>query len=68
MAPPKRMGNDECAVCNAAAPVAPAHRETFGTAVSFARNPTEAFQAATDERKLAFVLHVSGNFEEARFT
>ena len=46
----------------------PGGRETFGTAVSFARNPVEALHSAGRERKLAFVLHVSGNFEEARFT
>jgi hypothetical protein len=45
-----------------------AGRETFGTAVAFARNPREALHSAARERKLAFVLHVSGNFEEARFT
>jgi hypothetical protein len=46
----------------------PAGRETFGTAVAFARNPVEALRSASRERKLGFVLHVSGNFEEARFT
>jgi hypothetical protein len=43
-------------------------RETFGTAVEFARNPLEATRAAGQQRKLALLLHVSGNFEEARFT
>ena len=43
-------------------------RETFGTAVAFARNPLEAARLARAERKLTFILHVSGNFEEARFT
>jgi hypothetical protein len=43
-------------------------RETFGTTVEFARNPLEAARAAGAERKLTFILHVSGNFEEARFT
>ena len=46
----------------------PGGRETFGTAVAFARNPLLALDSAARERKLAFVLHVSGNFEEARFT
>ncbi len=46
----------------------PGERETFGTAVQFARNPLEAMRDAAQQRKLAFVLHVSGNFEEARFT
>jgi hypothetical protein len=43
-------------------------RENFGTAVEFARNPREAARLAGQERKLTFVLHVSGNFEEAAFT
>jgi hypothetical protein len=43
-------------------------RETFGTTVAFARNANEAARAAAEERKLVFHLHVSGNFEEARFT
>jgi hypothetical protein len=42
--------------------------ETFGTEVEFARNPAEAARMAREERKLTFVLHVSGNFEEAKFT
>jgi len=46
----------------------PAGRETFGTTVAFARNPREAARSAAEERKLTFLLHVSGNFEEARFT
>jgi hypothetical protein len=45
-----------------------AGRETFGTAVQFARNPNEALRAAGQERKLAFLLHVSGDFEDSRFT
>lgn len=43
-------------------------RQNFGTSVAFARNPVEANRQADEERKLTFVLHVSGNFEEARFT
>jgi hypothetical protein len=49
-------------------PGGPRDRETFGTAVEFVRNPVEATRAAGQQRKLAFLLHVSGNFEEARFT
>jgi hypothetical protein len=49
-------------------PGGPGDRETFGTAVEFVRNPVEATRAAGQQRKLAFLLHVSGNFEEARFT
>ena len=43
-------------------------QQNFGTSVNFARNPVEANRQATEERKLTFILHVSGNFEEARFT
>jgi hypothetical protein len=46
----------------------PGDRETFGTAVEFVRNPQEAARLAAAERKLTFVLHVSGNFEDAGFT
>jgi hypothetical protein len=42
--------------------------ETFGTTVSFVRNPAEAARLARAENKLTFLLHVSGNFEESRFT
>jgi hypothetical protein len=36
--------------------------------VEFARDPAEAALLAKKERKLMFVLHVSGNFEESKFT
>lgn len=31
-------------------------------------SPSEAAKKAKDEQKLVFVLHVSGHFEDARFT
>ncbi len=43
-------------------------RGTFGTSIQFVRNPAEAARVAGKEHKLMLVLHVSGNFEEARFT
>jgi hypothetical protein len=46
----------------------PGERQRFGTTVEFARNPQEAARLAAGQRKLTFLLHVSGNFEEARFT
>jgi hypothetical protein len=46
----------------------PDEHQTFGTAVEFARNPVEAARLAKQQRKLTFLLHVSGNFEENRFT
>ncbi len=40
----------------------------FGTSVTFARNPTEAFKEAKKDAKLTFILHVSGDFEDTAFT
>jgi hypothetical protein len=42
--------------------------ENFGTQVQFVRNPHEANRRARADRKLSMVLHVSGNFEDSRFT
>jgi len=41
---------------------------TFGTQVEFVDTPGLAAQQALKEGKLVFVLHVSGNFEDPRFT
>ena len=39
-----------------------------GLAVEFVRNPAEAARLAAQEQKLTFVLHVSGNFDDAGLT
>ena len=55
----------------AVVPVVPEKAETcgsFGTTVEFVDTPSAAARQAKKEQKLVFVLHVSGNFEEARFT
>jgi hypothetical protein len=39
-----------------------------GTKVDFLDTPSEAARKALKEEKLVFVLHVSGNFEDPRFT
>ena len=39
-----------------------------GTSVEFLDTPAEAAKQARKEGKLVFVLHVSGNFEDPRFT
>jgi hypothetical protein len=52
-------------------PPAKAEGETcgsFGTSVEFYDTPSEAARHAKKEQKLVFVLHVSGNFEDPRFT
>lgn len=50
-----------------AQPAAP-RKETFGTALAFERNLAEAVQLAQQERRLLFILHISGNFEDSEFT
>jgi thiamine biosynthesis lipoprotein ApbE len=46
----------------------PAACGSFGTAVHFLATPREAAAAAKKEEKLAFILHLSGIFENAEFT
>jgi hypothetical protein len=47
----------------------PADRcKTFDTKVRFHRGPAEAAAEAKASRKMMFVLHVSGNFEDPGFT
>lgn len=54
----------------AAGPAVAAENETacFGTRVDFLDTPKEAAALARKQEKLVFVLHVSGNFEDPRFT
>lgn len=51
----------------AAQPATPAG-ETYGTQVLFLNNPAAAREAAQHEKKLLFVMHISGNFEDSCFT
>jgi hypothetical protein len=41
---------------------------SHGTSVDFVDTPAKAARIARKEEKLVFVLHVSGNFEDPRFT
>jgi hypothetical protein len=41
---------------------------SFGTRVEFVNSPSEAARRAKQDEKLVFVLHVSGHFEDPRFT
>ena len=50
-------GGEEGASCSA-----------YGTSVKFFQTPSEAATQAKKDQKLVFVLHVSGNFENADFT
>jgi hypothetical protein len=40
----------------------------YGTNVEFVGTPSEAAREAKKEHKLVFILHVSGHFEDPRFT
>jgi hypothetical protein len=45
-----------------------ANCEQIGTKVLFVRNPPEAFKRAKAEKKMVFVVHLSGNLEDKEFT
>lgn len=62
---PALLAKDDCQVCKTKGG---GERETFGTSVQFVRSPTEAARTAAAEDKLTFLLHISGNFEDAKFT
>lgn len=42
--------------------------QRFGTAVDFATSPVDALVRAGKEQKLLFLLHISGNFDDSKFT
>lgn len=52
-----------------AAPAKPAVcPANIGTQITFVKDPPEAFQRAREEKKLVFLIHLSGNFEDKEFT
>jgi hypothetical protein len=66
-----RTGKAPPAVSKAVVPAAPEKKDDdscHGTAIEFVDTPKEAAQIAKKEQKLVFVLHVSGHFEDPRFT
>ena len=50
---------DSCGKCG---------NQKYGTSVEWAGSPSEAAAKAKADEKLVFVLHVSGHFEDAKFT
>jgi len=57
------------ALFGAVALAGPAFAEgSCGTAVEFVDSPKDAAALARKEEKLVLILHVSGNFEDPRFT
>ncbi|MGH7172364.1 MAG: hypothetical protein ACRELF_02210 [Gemmataceae bacterium] len=64
-APPEpRRGPEPAAVRLEPQPVG----ETYGTQVLFLNNQAAAADLARHDRKLLFVMHISGNFEDSCFT
>ena len=49
-------------------PVAFVECARIGTEVKFMKEPTDAFQRARDEKKMVFMMHLSGNLEDQAFT
>ena len=43
-------------------------RETYGTSVHWVGSVSEAARQAKEKEKLVFILHVSGYFEDPKFT
>ncbi len=43
-------------------------KDTYGTSVEWSGSPQSAAEQALKEEKLVLILHVSGYFEDARFT
>jgi hypothetical protein len=41
---------------------------SYGTSVEFVSTPSDAAREAKKDQKLVFVLHVSGHFEDPKFT
>ena len=42
--------------------------EQIGTNMLFMKDPTDAFKKAREEKKLVFMVHLSGNLEDKEFT
>jgi hypothetical protein len=59
---------EKCVVCEQGAAAEQGGASTYGTAIKFNSNPLQAADEANKEKKLLFVLHISGNFEDDRFT
>lgn len=58
-APARAQQSEKCGSCS---------RETYGTSVHWAGSVSEAARRAKEKEKLVFVLHVSGYFEDPKFT
>jgi hypothetical protein len=68
--PPLMADGTTCQAAAAPRPPAPnpADRPSYGTRLAFVPVPAEAAREAAQTDKLVFLMHISGNFEDARFT
>ena len=64
----RRLSFALAAALIAAPAIAAEEAACFGTKVDFVDTPKDAAALAKKQEKLVFVLHVSGNFEDPRFT
>ena len=58
-AAPARAADESCGKCG---------KQSYGTSIEWSGSPSEAAAKAKAEEKLVFVLHVSGHFEDPKFT
>ena len=56
---PARAADESCGTCG---------KQSYGTSIEWSGSPSEAAARAKKEEKLVFVLHVSGHFEDPKFT
>jgi hypothetical protein len=56
---PARAADESCAKCG---------KQSYGTTIEWSGSPSDAAAKAKAEEKLVFVLHVSGHFEDPKFT
>ena len=54
-----RAADESCAQCG---------KQSYGTTIEWSGSPSEAAAKAKAEEKLVFILHVSGHFEDPKFT
>ena len=56
---PAAAQDEKCGTCG---------NDRYGTTVEWAGSPSDAAAKAKEQEKLVFVLHVSGHFEDPKFT
>jgi len=56
---PAGAADESCGKCG---------KQSYGTSVQWSGSPSDAAAKAKAEEKLVFVLHVSGHFEDPKFT